>query len=217
QYDGLYRLTKVQHPLLADEQYSYDLVHNRTQRTLTQADGSSQTDSWNYNDDNQLTGYANVSFGYNADGHTIRRSVCNQTEDGAGITATSCQHRYYRYDARERLIAVDEQTDENAVSRIASYQYNELGQRYRKTTAADTTYFLYDQTGLLAEYDESGNLIREYQYTPGATFMTAPLFQRSADNGEHFRYYYYFNDHLGTSQTLISKTGAIVWSANMAA
>lgn len=39
-------------------------------------------------------------------------------------------------------------------------------------------YFHYDDTGLLAEYDASGQLISEYQYQPGNHWMTHPLFKR---------------------------------------
>ncbi|WP_241086458.1 RHS repeat domain-containing protein [Candidatus Vondammii sp. HM_W22] len=39
--------------------------------------------------------------------------------------------------------------------------------------------------------------------------MTEPLFQRTADD----RVYYYQNDHLGTPQKMVTRSGGVVWSA----
>ena len=39
-------------------------------------------------------------------------------------------------------------------------------------------YFHYDDTGLLAEYDASGQLISEYQYQPGNHWMTHPYYAK---------------------------------------
>jgi hypothetical protein len=44
----------------------------------------------------------------------------------------------------------------------ASYAYNGLGQRVKKTVGATSTYFAYDASGhLLGEYDGAGDLIQE--------------------------------------------------------
>ncbi len=61
--------------------------------------------------------------------------------------------------------------------------------------------------------DSCGQLIKEYHFKPGSPWMTEPLFQRTADN----QLYYYQNDHLGTPQTLLAKTGAVVWAAHYSA
>lgn len=205
-YDSLYRLTSATHPVLEDEVYQYDLVHNRTHRTLTQSDGSETSDNWSYNGANQLTEYSNVSFGYNADGHTIRKSVCTYDDN----SVETCEHEYYLYDSRERMVGIEQQTDDGDITVVAEYKYNALGQRYYKKIATTEVYFLYDQTGLLAEYNSAGELIKEYHYTPNSTFMTNPLFQYSKVDDEYF---YYLNDHLGTSKKMISRSGSLVWSA----
>ncbi|MCX2831466.1 hypothetical protein [Microbulbifer thermotolerans] len=80
----------------------------------------------------------------------------------------------YQYNHEERLIAVIN----NGVT-VGSYQYNPYGQRIRKQ-AGETTYFLYNEEGLAAEYDTAGNLIWEYHFKPGMPWMTEPLFQRAA-------------------------------------
>ncbi len=74
------------------------------------------------------------------------------------------------------------------------------------------TYFFYADEGLVAEYDESGNVIRAYGYQPDSMWTTDPLWLRQ--NGQ---YYWYQNDHLGTPQKLIDINGTVVWSAQYTA
>lgn len=89
--------------------------------------------------------------------------------------------------------------------------------RIKKTTYANgtstTTWYLYTDKGLAAEYDSSGNLRKEYHFHPQKAWMTDPLFQRTADN----QVYYYQNDYLGTPQRLIKSNGAVVWRATYTA
>ncbi|MCX2831463.1 RHS repeat domain-containing protein [Microbulbifer thermotolerans] len=66
---------------------------------------------------------------------------------------------------------------------------------------------------LKAEFDTASNLIREYHFKPGMPWMTEPLFQRAA-SGE---LYYYQNEHLGTPQRMLDKSGAVVWEARYSA
>jgi RHS repeat-associated protein len=222
-YDNLYRLTQANHPLLDNEEYQYDGVYNRIQRTLTPLSESAVTDNWQYNSDNQLVSYSSVNnyyqFTYDANGNTIERNHCSDS------ASQNCSLRFYTYDARERLVKIEDQIktagtlDNKQV--IAEYGYNQLGQRIWKKVADKTTYFLFDKTGLVAEYDETFNLAKEYSYTPNATFMTNPLFMRSitrsAETIESDRMDFYFNDHLGASLKLFSQSGMISWSANASA
>ena len=69
-----------------------------------------------------------------------------------------------------------------------------------------TTFYLYNVKGLTAEYDASGDLIKEYHFRPQKNWMTDLLFQRTADN----QIYYYQNDYLGTPKKLIRSNGAVV-------
>ena len=88
------------------------------------------------------------------------------------------------------------------------YGYNPYGQRISKTTAGGTTWYLYNEQGLAAEYDSQGNLIAEYHYTPQSPWMTNPILQKR--NGQIS---YYENDHLGTPQKLVTSSGRVVWEA----
>ncbi|WKT59635.1 RHS repeat-associated core domain-containing protein [Microbulbifer thermotolerans] len=204
-YDNLYRLTEADYPLgnaANDERFGYDGVGNRTEHA-ERADSSNgmefnlSVSQSSYNNQNQLTaisGDSLASFEYNDNGHTSRKVQDGITWD-------------YQYNHEERLIAVVK----NGVT-VGSYQYNPYGQRIRKQ-AGETTYFLYNEEGLAAEYDTAGNLIREYDFKPGMPWMTEPLFQRAA-SGE---LYYYQNDHLGTPQRMLDKSGAVVWEARYSA
>jgi RHS repeat-associated protein len=60
----------------------------------------------------------------------------------------------------------------------------------------------------VAEVDAASSVTKSYGYRPGSTWTTDPLFMR-VDS----QYYFYQNDHLGTSQKLIAVNGTVVWSA----
>ena len=222
-YDNLYRLTQADYPLdtaANDESFAYDGVGNRIGHTLVENTGTSPVDeesngeggegenppanslttTLGYNNQNQLTeateGSTTATYTYSANGHTATKTENGQTTE-------------YVYSHDERLIAVKVN---NQV--VGEYSYNPYGMRIKKTTYANgtptTTWYLYNDKGLAAEYDNSGNLLREYHFHPQKTWMTDPLFQRTADN----QVYYYQNDHLGAPQRLIKSNGATVWRAS---
>ncbi|WP_162141155.1 RHS repeat-associated core domain-containing protein [Simiduia agarivorans] len=210
-YDDAYRLTDADYNAQAEapeaqatnpnppaanpfaaEAFSYDGVGNR----LTRARGGENL-SYSYNNHNQLTAISGdraESFTYNANGHTVNHVA-------AGISTD------YRFNAEERLIAVEKNS---AV--VGRYAYNPYGQRIYKYAGGQATWFVYNDTGLAAEYDASGALIKEYHFHPQSTWMTEPLFQRV--DGQ---VYYYQNDHLGTPQKIIGKNGALVWEGRWSA
>ena len=184
QYDKLQRLTEAVNPLSADEAYTYDALGNR----LT-AGGVPGT--WSYNANNELLGYDNVSFAYDDNGNTTRKTV--------GVQETN-----YVYDVEDRLVRV-----EDGVGRaIAEYYYDPFGRRLWKEVDGTRTYFVYSDEGLIGEYDESGAEIRGYGYAPDSQWSTDPLFYK-----QQGQYYWYQNDHLGTPQKIIETSGRVVWSA----
>lgn len=200
-YDNLYRLNSANYPdtiAANDETFAYDNVGNRTSHTQTEEDQNTNT-TLTYNQHNQLTQATTESgtttFTYNANGHT-------KTKTENGIVTE------YIYNRDERLtqVKVNGQV-------IADYAYNPYGQRIRKIANGRTTYYLYNDNGLAAEYDSTGTLIKEYHFHPQKTWMTDPLFQRTADN----QIYYYQNDHLGTPQRMLTYAGATVWQATYSA
>jgi RHS repeat-associated protein len=209
-YDTLDRLTAAAYTNTAqtNEAYSYDPVANR----LT--DSKTTAAVWSYDENNQLTQVLSgagtgstgspqaISYTYDANGNTIN------TTDSANAANT---HNYV-YDTDNRLIEVRD----GGNTLIAAYSYDPFGRRLSKDAGASKTYYLYNEAGLIAEADATGQVTRSYGYAPGSTlrpssgqaYTTNPLFMKVGAN-----YYYYQNDHLGTPQKLITQSGAAVWSA----
>jgi len=197
-YDDRYRLVNADSPegyAANDETFAYDGVGNRTLYTQGTGD-TSQSETLSYNLKNQLINTtASTVYSYNANGHT-------KTQSKNGITTE------YIYNHEERLIAVKRN---NMV--IAEYAYNVHGQRVKKTANGNVTWYLYNENGLSAEYNSAGNLVKEYHFHPQKTWMTDPLFMRTAANDV----YYYHNDHLGTPQQVIDAAGQVLWQAQFSA
>ncbi len=194
-YDNIYRLTLADSPdgyAANDEAFDYDGVGNRIAKT---ENGTTKTQS--YNQKNQLKTIdssddtQDITYTYNSNGHTK-----TQTKNGVETE--------YVYNSEERLISVKR---DGVI--VGEYAYNLNGQRVRKSVNGDITWYLYNEKGLSAEYSASGVLIKEYHFHPQKTWMTDPLFQRTAV-GE---LYYYHNDHLGTPQQMMDSSGNIVWVA----
>jgi RHS repeat-associated protein len=92
------------------------------------------------------------------------------------------------------------------------YGYDPYGRRLVKEAGGVTTYFLYADSGLVAEFAQDGAELKSYGYRPGAPWGSNPLFMM-----ENNQRYWYLNDHLGTPQQLIDQSGAVVWSARYTA
>ena len=182
-YDELYRLADVDNPDFDDEAFTYDSVGNR----LT---SEGVTGDWSYNTNNELTGYNDVSYVYDANGNTT-----NKTN---GTSETK-----YIYNTEDRLSEVRDGSD----ALIASYYYDPFGRRLWKEVGGVRTYFHYADEGLIGEYDSTGNEIKTYGYKPSSTWTTDPLFMK-----EGSAYYFYHNDHLGTPQKMTAVNGAVVWA-----
>ena len=184
-YDNLHRLTAANNPSpLTNEAYAYDQAGNRTT-------DDSIPGNWSYNGNNQLTAYGNFTFDYDANGNTTSKT------EGTNTTT-------YVYDTADLLIEV-KNTNGNT---IAKYAYDALGRRLWKDINNTRTYFLYSDEGLIGETDNTGNLIALYGYKPNSTWSTGLLFLKASG-----QYYFFQNDHLGTSQKLTAQNGDIVWSA----
>lgn len=214
-YDALNRLTDAlrQEGLLS---YSYDSVGNRTERYR---DGDIETYLYGP-DSHQLEARDNTQYQYDAAGNTLDNGTYR-----------------FRYGANNRLVEVQNQN-----GFVAEYRHNALGQRVYKragqatpdslalaqendqrteavealaqkylqqaegTTSADAqqTVYVYNETGqLIGEYDDTGAATREYIYRD-----TTPLALAIND-----QIYYYHNDHLATPKLLTDANQNIVWQA----
>ena len=183
-YDDLYRLTSADNPVQTDEGFSYDAVGNR----LTAA---GVADDWSYNDNNELQGYAGITFEYDDNGNMTKKTDAGQVTN-------------YIYNVEDRL----ERVEDGSGSLISHYYYDPFGRRLWKEVNGVRTYFVYADEGLVAEVDAAGNVVKSYGYRPGSTWTTDPLFMKVGG-----QYYFYQNDHLGTPQKLTAVNGAVVWSA----
>ncbi|WP_216636495.1 RHS repeat-associated core domain-containing protein [Endozoicomonas ascidiicola] len=219
-YDNLYRLTGAVYnkqpgdfipDARSDENYQYDGVGNRTRSTVNQTEDTSS-----YNAFNQLiqqgdasSGYE--SFEYDTNGNLIKRGKRNSDQQIA-IDPTGAQPYWqYLYDSRERLIEV--RKDGNTLAR---YGYNPMGERIKKEIVATgtVTHYLYNDQGLIGEYDDNGQLIQEYGWKPQSLWSTDPLFTRTVDSASgKTKVHYYLNDHSGQPQRAFTRNGAITWQA----
>jgi RHS repeat-associated protein len=186
-YDALYRLTNETNPINGTS-FTYDPVGNR----ITSSD---ITGNWSYNQNNELQGYDDVTYEYDANGNAIKKI------NGGSITN-------YGYEAENRLSQVQDGTG----NVIASYYYDPFGRRLWKEVGANRTYFLYADAGLVGECDATGAIKKTYGYAPDSNRSTDPIFMRENDS-----YYFYHNDHLGTPQKITSVNGEVIWSATYTA
>jgi RHS repeat-associated protein len=188
-YDENSRITGVT-TATASWALSHDPNSNRTSVSL---DGSLSL----YNTEptsNRLTSITNParSFTYDTAGNTLT--------DSASYSAT--------YDASGRLATLTK------AGVTTTYTYNAFGQRVRKVSStgpASTVIFVYGQQGeLLGEYDQAGQVIREYAWLgsiPIAVFMPDP----ANPSGEPLVYFIH-TDHLNTPRVVVDKNGVNRWT-----
>jgi YD repeat-containing protein len=139
-YDALDRLTQAILPTTTVG-YAYDPNGNRTGQTI----GGTSTLAQISAASNRLSALNTVppkNYTYDANG--------SQTGDGQNS---------FGYDARGRL------TQAQTAAGTTAYAINALGQRSRKTTGTEDTFYIYDLDGhVIAETDASGTVRREYLY-----------------------------------------------------
>jgi len=103
-YDDIYRLESIDNPILADEAYTYDNMGNRATEAGAVGDGR-------YNLNNELQSYGEVSYEYDENGNTTRKS------DGAFVTL-------YHWDVSDQLV----QVADGGGGVVAEYGYDPFGQ-----------------------------------------------------------------------------------------
>jgi RHS repeat-associated protein len=178
-YDGLNRLTSAAHPTglgLTNESYAYDQVGNR--------EDAGNPSLYAYDGNHRITNSpASLTYIFDTDGSVATRS------DGAT----------YTHDYRSRL------TQFVKGATTATYLYDALGRRIRKTVNGTITWFLWDGARLFAEFNGSGARTQRYAYL-GSDF--APT-QVQDGNGT----FYVHADHLDTPRQATNGSGVLVWKA----
>lgn len=184
-YDALHQLCSVAHPDLGMAEYAYDAVGNRATSTGTDAG------AWRHDERNRLTNAPCGDFAYDAVGNMIRRTVDGETQTLV-------------YEPAGNLAEIRDA----AGHVVARYAYDPFGRRIKKEVNGVTTWFLYADEGLIAEFDENGEVIRQYGYYPDSTWNIGPLTLKTGGQT-----YYFLNDTLGTPWKLVTRSGAVAWSA----
>jgi len=172
-YDSLDRLVLADYDWKADETFAYDAVGNRT------ADAGHPV--WQYDAANPLLAYGagphdpagetppevpNFSFAYDANGSTVSKA-----------DLASCTTGQYGYSFDNRMSKVRRDGE-----LVAQYSYDHMSQRVRKDLFSSgvltgATWFVYGHEGLLAEFGDSGALVRKYAWQPGGPRSTAAVWQ----------------------------------------
>ncbi len=178
-YDGIDRLIKALHPapsgLPATEDFAYDKVGNREDIT--------DATLFNYDNNNRMLSSASNTYTYDADGNT------KTVSDGTTFT----------FDYTNRLNTYANGTNNS------SYVYDTFGKRIKKIVNGVTTWFVWDGSKLLAEYDSTGTRTKRYAYLPGDLL---PL-QIQDSNG----IYNVHADHLSTPRYLTDAAQKVVWTS----
>ena len=181
-YDDASQLTGLTYrqgtTTIGDLLYSYDLTGNRTSVTgsLARTNLPAASSNNSFNAANQLTLSNGVLISYDNNG--------NMLSDG---------NHTLSWDARNRLVSLS-----GAAS--ASFQYDALGRRTRKTVAGASTSYLYDGANPIQELNGT---------TPTANLLTGlnldVFFRRTDSNGSRD----YLTDALGTVMALTDSAGTI--------
>ena len=130
-YDNLYRLTKEEVADPANVQtyqndYSYDAVGNRLNKTYTAYSQPAVSIDYAYNNADQLLTENGITYTYDLNGNLASKT------DSNGTTT-------YEYDYENRLVNV------SALSDTTLYQYDADGNRVSATTSTGTTRYLVER------------------------------------------------------------------------
>ncbi len=174
-YDDTYQLVSVDHPegfAFSDADYTYDPIGNR--RTST------EYTNWTYDYSNRLQQYGDIEFAYDDNGNTVGGA------DPPGVSSYS-----YNYENRMIVAITPEHT--------SSYVYTPFGDRVAKTVDDDTTWFLYDNEDIIAEYNDADALIAKYYH--GQRIDEPVAMSRDSEMC------YYLFDGLGSTSELTNHEG----------
>ncbi|MCK4942696.1 MAG: hypothetical protein KAS65_03920, partial [Candidatus Aminicenantes bacterium] len=179
-------IEQVQHtaPQVFDEGYTYDTRGNRL---------TSLTNSYTYNDLNQLTNNNTHTYSYDADGNLIEEK---------NITTTETKKFYYN--AENRMIKYEHYpTEIEPVDIMAEYKYDIYGRRIQKNVNGVITNFHWEGDNLSFELNENHQPIRRYIYENGKDDVQGHVEYAEVDDPQYFSFerkgwYSYIKDQVGT-------------------
>ena len=226
-YDNLSRLTQIQQGGGRTITYGYDIASRLTTSTLANgivatytSDDANQLSGISYA--NGATTVGNITYTYDASGRRItqggtlheaflpqattadaifdannkltQHNGVNYTYDNNG-SLTGDGTRTYLWDVRNRLAEIKQ-----GATSIATFQYDALGRRSRKTVSGATTQYLYDGINAVQELSSTNN--------PLANIVAAGLDQW-AWRTEGAATKHFLIDALSSTRTLTDDTKAI--------
>lgn len=214
EYDTLNRLSKVTEPTGKATTYTFDGAGNRSTQTITNGSNVDVT-TYSYNDQNRLQNAVTV----NADGSTSTITYTydnngNLTYTGNETTKVADSSQT----TGSAIIVVG--TDANPAGiNVSYYQYDDLNQLNKATSNGQTDLYVYNGDGLRVEKNVSGKVTR-YLYesdqvvleTDGTGAQTAKnvyginLITRNASGQSA---YYLYNGHADVT-ALVDTTGAAI-------
>ena len=176
-YDTIYQLLQATQGASTTESYTYDLVGNRL--------SSLGVSPYSYNTSNELTSTPTVTYTY----------------DNNGSTKTKSDGTQYTWDYENRLTKVVLPGSGGTVN----FKYDPFGRRVQKSftqgSSTTTTNYLYDETDLLEEVDNSGSVLA--RYTPGPR-IDQPLAELRTGVSS-----YYQQNALGSTTSLSNSVGVL--------
>ncbi len=200
-YDGNDRLTGENSSRFSSyaRSYTLDAAYNRISSTSVSGTAASISRTFAGNANNQVTGIATTqsgvttNVGYTYDGEGNRASVTS------GNTVTS-----YGYDSQQRLTAVTQSVGGAAATAVLKCGYRADGLRAWKENAQGRTYFLYDGSQLVGEFDSSG--VMQVSQTWGAEGLAYRRTASGTSAGTRF----YSWDVRGNVAATTDATGAVL-------
>lgn len=188
-----------------NEQFSYDSIGNRT------ADASN---SYAYEPSTErLLEDSNYYYSYDLAGNLTAKTPKNP----------SSKAYQYIYSSKNQLVQANVLSSAlGSVETRVTYQYDVLGRRILKKVenlpsgTSQSRHFMYDGDNILAEFDDSGNLIAKHTHSPLmpddilSTSFESEAVSAGLTNGP--TKIYYLKDQLGSITEIVNSSGSVLQS-----
>ena len=232
-YDAANRLTTLTHQTgggTVRSQYAYtmDAANRLTSEARTWQNGGTQTDtvSFTYTNNNQLTGVTHTNGSFTAESYsydTTGNRTANTTTTGNRLSSDGTYNygyddegnrtsktsiatgdqTLYAYDYRNRLTEVDSKPFGGSTTTLALYTYDALDRRIKVAEGGVTTATLYDGSSAMLDFNGSGTQVARYLQGP----MIDEVLARETSGGTVA---WYLGDREGTIRDIANNSGTVI-------